>query len=277
MPLTAEAKSLAMTLIEGAHKTIKNADELFDEARLLANAGHVPRALLLHQISLEECAKAEMLYVTLTEVIRGQPVDLRSLARVLTKHAAKNRTNAYFLPKSKAEIAAHERSDARAAVTAFTELRDAFHTESNDLKNASLYVDFDGTFKAPSEVITKEDLSEILDRNRQFMSLAMDKLRLLMRWTTDLDAAAEEVDALWKALGVDALDRSKPETIIALFKRIEEMFAAPGERLHPITRGSAGSMTTPGQSTERPTTGQSRGRSRRDPNRDGRHPSKPAR
>ena len=77
MTLTAEAKSLAMTLIDGALKTIKNADELFDEARLLTDGGHAARALLLHQISLEECGKAEMLYVALFEVLSGNPVDMK--------------------------------------------------------------------------------------------------------------------------------------------------------------------------------------------------------
>ena len=58
-------RSIAARLIEGAAKTIKNADELFDEARLLAGEGHVARALLLHRISLEECGKAELFYVSL--------------------------------------------------------------------------------------------------------------------------------------------------------------------------------------------------------------------
>lgn len=57
MPLTAEARTLAETLVDGARKTVMNADELFDDARLLADAGHVARAFLLHQISLEECRK----------------------------------------------------------------------------------------------------------------------------------------------------------------------------------------------------------------------------
>lgn len=226
MPLTPDAKSLAMTLIEGAVKTIKNADELFDEARMLADAGRVARALLLHQISLEECAKAELLYVSLSEVLRGQPVDLKQLSKVLARHAAKNKSNAYFLPKSMAEVGAGEQGDSKAAVGAFNELKEAFHTESNDLKNASLYVDFEGTFKAPSEVITQEHLAEAHHRNGQFMFMAMDKLRLLMRWATDLDAAAAEVAALWDALGVNTLDRSKPETFEAFSKRLEAMFAA---------------------------------------------------
>jgi hypothetical protein len=34
MPLSEDAKALGMTLAEGALKAIKNADELFDEARL---------------------------------------------------------------------------------------------------------------------------------------------------------------------------------------------------------------------------------------------------
>lgn len=226
MPIAPEAKSLASTLIEGAVKTIKNADELFDEARLLADAGHVARALLLHQISLEECGKAELLYVSLTEVLRGRPVDLKQLSKVLAKHAAKNKTNAYFLPKSEAEVSARGQSDSKAAASAFNELKEAFHKESNDLKNASLYVDFDGSFNAPSEVITKEHLAEILERNGQFMFMAMEKLRLLMRWATDLDAAAGEVASLWDALGLDDLDRRKPETFEAFSKRLDGMFAA---------------------------------------------------
>ena len=215
-----------MTLIEGAAKTIKNADELFDEARLLAGKGHVARALLLHQISLEECGKAELLYVSLTEVLRGEPIDFKQLSKILAKHAAKNKTNAYFLPRSEAEVSAGEQRDSKAAASAFNDLQNAFHKESNDLKNLSLYVDFDGSFKAPSEVITKEHLAEVLDRNGQFMFMAMEKLQLLMRWATDLDTAAGEVAAMWAALDVKALDRNQPETIEAFSQRLDGMFAA---------------------------------------------------
>jgi len=228
MTLTSEAKSLAMTLIGGVLKTIKNADELFGEARLLADAGHIARALLLHQISLEECAKAEMLYVSLAEVLRGQPVDIKKLSRAFTKHVAKNNTNAYFLPKSDSEVKALEKNDTKAAVDAFGELQEAFHKDSNSLKNASLYVDFDGTFKSPSEVITKEELAEVLNRNGQFMSMSMDKAQLLMRWATDLEAAATEVATLWTTLGMDELDQTKPETLEAFKKRLAAMLGSLG-------------------------------------------------
>jgi AbiV family abortive infection protein len=228
--LTSETRALATTLLDGAIKTIKNADELFDEARLLAGEGHVARALLLHQISLEECGKAEILYVSVAEALRGQSVDIKGLVKTFTKHAAKNRTNAYFLPPSEAEVAARARDEPKAAVAAFDELKEAFHHDSNDLKNASLYVDFDGGFKAPSEIITKEDLTEIWNRNGQFMAMAMDKLRLLLRWARNLDAAAEEVNAIWAALGLDTLKRGDPGMLDVFNERLQALLAKAGNK-----------------------------------------------
>lgn len=222
MHLSSEARTLAYTLIDGAQKTVMNADELFDEARLLADASHVARALLLHQISLEECGKLEMLYVATAEVLRGQTVDMKRLSRAFSKHAAKNRTNAYFLAKSEVEQAAEEQDDIGAAHQAFNELQDEFHEKSNDLKNASLYVDYDGSFRAPREVISAAHLDEVFNRNGAFMSMAFDKLAILLRWKADLDAAAAEVFNLWETLGLDALDRDKPETLVALKKRLAE-------------------------------------------------------
>lgn len=233
MSLTPEARSLALALIDGAQKTVMNADELFDEARLLAGAGHTARALLLHQISLEECGKLEMLYVATAEVLRGQAVDMKRLTRAFSKHAAKNRTNAYFLAKSEAELAAEDKNDIGAAHKAFKDLQEEFHEESNDLKNASLYVDFDGTFRAPREVISPEHLDDVFNRNGTFMSMAFDKMAILLRWKADPEAAAAEVTNLWATLGLDALNRDKPETLDAIKKRLEEMVAGLAKPASP--------------------------------------------
>jgi AbiV family abortive infection protein len=230
MTLTPEAKKLANTLIDGASKTVTNADELFDEARLLAGAGHVARALLLHQISLEECGKLEMLYVATAQILRGQPVDMKRLTRAFCQHSVKNRTNAYFMGKSEAELAAEQQGDIAAAVEAFDELQEEFHEKSNHLKNASLYVDYDGTFRAPREVITQAHLDEVLNRNGTFMSMAFDKLSIMLKWKADLEAAAAEVAGLWASLGLDALDRSKPETLAAFEKRLSDVI---GQILFP--------------------------------------------
>jgi AbiV family abortive infection protein len=230
MPLSPETKALATTLIEGAAKTVKNADELFDEARLLAGSGHIARALLLHQISLEECGKAEILYVSLFEVLRGQPVDTAQLSRVLTRHAAKNKTNAYFLPMSEAEKAAGLQANIEAAAAAFDKLQAEFHKESNDLKNASLYVDFDGYFKSPSEAITQDHLTEVYERNGQFMHMVMDKMRIVLQWAADLDSAAEEVAAVWATFGADTLEKGKPETVEAFKRHVKQMIDASAGR-----------------------------------------------
>jgi hypothetical protein len=50
-------KELLRKLVSGAQKTFENAELLFQEASLLRGAGFLSRALFLHQISLEECAK----------------------------------------------------------------------------------------------------------------------------------------------------------------------------------------------------------------------------
>lgn len=233
MPLTAEARTLVETLIDGARKTVMNADELFDEARLLADAGHIARALLLHQISLEECGKLEMLYVTTAEVLRGEAVDMKRLSRAFSKHAAKNRTNSYFLAKSEAEIAAEEQDDMGAAYEAFNELQAEFHQKSNDLKNASLYVDYDGSFHAPRDVISAEHLDEVFNRNGAFMSMAFDKLGILLRWGTDLDAAAAEVAQWWAVMGMDELDRDKPDSLVMPKKRLAEAMQKRRDALKP--------------------------------------------
>ena len=233
MPLTSEARFLAETLIDGARKTVQNADELFDEARLLADAGHVARALLLHQISLEECGKLEMLYVATAEVLRGQAIDKKRLSRALSKHAAKNRTNAYFLAKSEAELAAEQQDDIGAAHEAFNELQADFHEKSNDLKNASLYVDYDGLFRAPREVISAEHLDEVFNRNGTFMSMAFDKLAILLRWGADLDAAAAEIAQWWAVPGMDDLDRDKPDSLVALKKCLAEVMQKGRDALKP--------------------------------------------
>ncbi|WP_371113488.1 AbiV family abortive infection protein [Nitrosospira multiformis] len=47
--------------MEGAKKTYRNVEELFQEASILHDHRALNRALFLHQISLEECGKIEML------------------------------------------------------------------------------------------------------------------------------------------------------------------------------------------------------------------------
>jgi AbiV family abortive infection protein len=118
-------------LAHGAQKTFDNADALYREAQLLGAAGALGRALLLHQISLEECAKIETLGAWATSLMAGYSVDEKKVLAGFTSHAQKNRTNAYMLQGSAEEKAAKERGDWKTAGEEFKNLQAEFHEKSN--------------------------------------------------------------------------------------------------------------------------------------------------
>jgi AbiV family abortive infection protein len=54
-------EKLFKLLAAGAQKVFENATGLYKEALILTKVGALSRALFLHQISMEECAKVEIL------------------------------------------------------------------------------------------------------------------------------------------------------------------------------------------------------------------------
>jgi AbiV family abortive infection protein len=169
-------------LIRGAAKTFENAEHLFLEAKILADGGAVARALCLHQISLEECSKVNNLCAWALSLFSGLDVDQKKVLAAFGSHAAKNKSNAYMLEGSEAEMDAIACGNWQAALAEFRHSQDEFHKTSNQAKNASLYVDWvDGEFVAPSERITKEVLAEITERNVKFLGYACHHLKLLKR------------------------------------------------------------------------------------------------
>lgn len=208
--------------MRGASKTFANAEALFVEATLLANSGAWARALLLHQISLEECAKIEMICAATSALLTGHSVDLKLLKRAFAKHESKNKTNAYFLPPTAIENEARTEGDVAKAVAAFEDLQEAFHKDSNYDKNASLYVDFGDTFTSPLELITEEVFLKVRERNEEFMSGCLLKTTMLARWEKDLDAAVAELEELDEVFGLTTLDRSKPEELTVLHRTLNE-------------------------------------------------------
>lgn len=185
-------KALLSELARGVQKTFENAEELFKEACLLKKIGALSRVLFLHQISLEECAKIEILGAYATSLLMGNKVNLKKLRSVLLSHNRKNRTNAYFLPVSAEEEAARQRGDFKDAVTIFSQIQTEFHSKSNVAKNASLYVDFkDGKFVAPRECITPEMVAEIASLNERYLGLMYPKLKMLLKWEKAPDETYE--------------------------------------------------------------------------------------
>jgi AbiV family abortive infection protein len=185
-------------LIEGVEKAYRNAEDLFQEASILYAHGALCRALFLHQISLEECGKIEMLGAWATSLLSGFEVDIRKVTAALASHRAKNRANAYFLPVSDAERQARANADIPAAVAVFKGQQTDFHTESNLAKNSSLYVDFkDEEFIAPSERITEVMVRETASRNAEFLALTGPKVEMMLRWKSN-PAEAEHIVKLFR-------------------------------------------------------------------------------
>jgi AbiV family abortive infection protein len=177
-------------LLRGAEKIFENAESLHHEAKILAKAGAMARALFLHQISLEECSKIGNIGAWAISLLAGYQVDQKKVLDALARHSSKNKTNAYMLERSQAEKDAEERHDWKAASKEFKSLQEQFHGKSNSAKNASLYVDWkDEEFIAPREQISLEMLNEIINRNEEFLGYANNELQMLKR----LEKAPDEM------------------------------------------------------------------------------------
>jgi AbiV family abortive infection protein len=174
--------ALVSVLMRGAERTFENAESLYREAKTLAKAGATARALFLHQISLEECSKIENMGAWAMSLLSGHKVDTKKVLDGFTRHASKNKTNAYMLKASQAEEDAKKRGDWNIALEEFKKLQIEFHEKSNNAKNASLYVDWkDGEFIAPCERISNAMLTEIIGRNETFLGYAYNGLQMLKR------------------------------------------------------------------------------------------------
>lgn len=167
-------------LMRGAQLAFDNADALYNEAQLLGTSGAFARALTLHQISMEECSKLDILCAAATGIVMGHPVDLDKLAGRLRQHKVKNYNNAYLSARTEAEIEAAKRGDGAAAVQIFKARQADIHQLLNTNKNASLYVDFEGgKFVAPSEKISEEMAAQLQQVNATLMQHGASSLQVL--------------------------------------------------------------------------------------------------
>lgn len=222
MAITSEQEAFAVILIDGTLSVFENADRLFYEAGVLADVKAFSRGYLLHQISLEECGKIEMLCAAVCSCLVGNRVNIKSLSKAFRRHEGKNKMNAYFLPRSEAEKVAEENNDVAAAVGAFKVVQEEFHQESNRLKNSSLYVDFDEVFTSPQDVISKDDYEKIRAQNADFMALTNHKVQTLSRWKSDLASAAGEIQEVYALVTEDRPEeKSLTEAREALWERIK--------------------------------------------------------
>lgn len=189
-----QPEELFNEVVLGAKKSFDNAEQLFKEARLLYESGALSRALALHQISLEECAKVELLGHWSVRILAGGQLNVGKLRKSITSHKVKNKTNAYLLPLSDKEREAAEKGDWEAKWRAFNELKDDFHHLSNNAKNDSLYVDLkDGKFVAPAETISEKMVVSISGQNIEYLELMRPKVEMMLAWRdSDFEELSEK-------------------------------------------------------------------------------------
>src|ERR1700748_3195906 len=100
---------------DGAKVIFENAEALYNDAQTLGRAGSFARAASLHQISMEECAKIDILGAYATSILMGVKIDEGRLAKSLRKHEVKNFANAYYAEPNAEEKGARDRRDTKAA------------------------------------------------------------------------------------------------------------------------------------------------------------------
>jgi AbiV family abortive infection protein len=166
----------------GAQLIFENAEALYNEAQTLGQSGSLARAAALHQISMEECAKIDMLGACATSILMGHEVDDDHIAKAFRDHKVKNHANAYNATTSPDEQEARARGDWKAASAAFKRFQKDFHIEVNTIKNAALYVDFrDGQFVSPKEAIPEHIAAGLMELNADFLQRSALFVRLLKR------------------------------------------------------------------------------------------------
>lgn len=223
-------------LAEGARRVFENASDLYDEAVLLGGAGAACRALSLHQISLEECAKVDMLGAWAVGLLMGQEVNRKDLQRAFSNHKTKNFTNAYLRPPDDVEREAKQDKRWSDALDAFKVQQRLFHRESNAAKNASLYVDItDEGFLTPKDQITESMVLEMRAENERYLTHASMYVRMLARWEKApelLEDILDDFETTMKTLRAQTDDFG--EALSSLMDALWERAVSTGYATHMI-------------------------------------------
>lgn len=127
-----------------SEKAAENASSLAVEARLLLNAGHLPRAYYLSHMSTEESAKSILLYTMSTS---GTPeVEVTKVSMLLRDHKKKIDFLVSYAGAGSGELSAQ-----------IAELKEQLVSHINDLKNNTMYV----SYKAGSVITPDQKIASV--------------------------------------------------------------------------------------------------------------------
>lgn len=186
MTVNKDTMSRIQGLIVGAELIHANAIALYSEAQTLGKSAAFARAATLHQISMEECSKVDILGGAVVSILTGHDFNEAQLTRSFRDHKAKNHANAYNAEPTDKERTARECRDWDAARAEFKKFQDEFHKEMNEIKNTGLYVDYkDGSFSVPINTINEATASACMYLNADFLRRGESFIRLLKRIEAD--------------------------------------------------------------------------------------------
>lgn len=160
----------ASEVIEGALKTVRNAQQLCDESELLHQHKMFARSYALSHFAREEIGKSAMLYKIAIDCLLGRQIDWKKLNRRFRDHKEKIGNDRAFTHLFFGSIEIQgEKLDPKVLFNSGT------IAYTNARKNASLYVDWtDGKFQSPEESVSENQSARNLD-------IAMFRVALMSR------------------------------------------------------------------------------------------------
>ena len=225
-----DREALLKEFARGAALIFSNAEQLYSEAEILGKSGAFARCVFLHQISMEECAKVDMIGATATSILAGESFDHSRVVSAFRSHRAKNHANAYMAAATGEEKEARDRGDWDAALATFEQFKAQFHQQMNTTKNDALYVNYDGRrFSAP--LVTEELACQYQALNGHFLQLASGYVRLLKRIETEEGAFEDWVKSFREM--AESLRKSMPDDPMAAMDLLLAEMGKVFHALHP--------------------------------------------
>ena len=184
-------------------KSIRNADELINDAEILFKKGRWARTLFLCQIAGEEIGKYLLLSSTFVQVIAGDHIDWKRFWERITSHREKLELVTYM------EDIFLEHSFPDKMKDYFAEIKQQVK-DLERFKQKALYCDFTGDVPhCPSDVIPKDIAVNALKWTKGRLKMFSDIERELQKYKVPDKISKESIEGFRKKYGIDRLMRKK--------------------------------------------------------------------
>lgn len=191
--------------LRSAKKCHQEAIDLFNEASFFYDQGMFSRASALHQMSIEACAKVDILLILGASCFTELHYSSNTIANT----------------RDVDQSTAHWAEDVNTAIETLGARFFDYYRSSDNPQNMPLYYAFQGVEAEAQQLpMTAEVVGEMGDKNADCLPLNAKKIALLSTWEKDSEKAREQaqpfVDSVQK-LYTDEAENS-PNQIIALMQ-----------------------------------------------------------